>query len=53
MKIAWGLDIDRPVGNACGFTSELVVDSIDRWGSPDDEEFLRFNLRKVARGEGF
>lgn len=40
--------VGTPYGRLAGFTSELVAESIDRWGSSEDEEFLRFNLRKVA-----
>lgn len=37
-----------PYGRLAGFTSELVAESIKRWGSPTEEEFLRFHLLKVA-----
>lgn len=40
--------VGTPYGRLAGFTSNLVAYRIDRWGSPDEEQFLRFNLRKES-----
>lgn len=42
----WDMPVGTPYGVLAGFTSHLVAEKIDRWGNPDEEEFLRFRLVK-------
>jgi len=42
------LPVGTPYSRLAGFTSELIAEKIDRWGNPDEEEFLRFSLRKAG-----